>query len=125
MKALLYINTEMLAELKRNYSKIKGLFNEDVQATFDEFLLGLERNGTCSTEECNNIYSILNNIHADRIWTKERANVSPKACDDEDEKVMMDILETLRMQFAMKYYFSVGEKKDVIRNNQYRNEVIK
>ena len=124
MNASLYINTEMLAELKRNYGKIKGLFNEDVQAVFDGFLLGLEKNGTCSTEECNNIYSILNNIHADRVSTKERVRISSKACD-EDEKVMMDILETLRMQFAMKYYFSVGEKKDVIRNNQYRNEVIK
>ena len=124
MKALLYINTEMLAELKRNYNIIKGLFNEDAQATFDEFLLGLERNGTCSTEECKNIYSILNNIHTDRISQKEKASIQKKVYD-EDEKEMMDILETLRMQFAMKYYFGAVEKKDVFRNNQYRNEVIK
>lgn len=124
MKTLLYISTEMLAELKRNYNKIKGLFDEDLQAIFDEFLLELEKNGVCSTEECNNIYSILNNIHTDRISKKEKASIQKKVCD-EDEKTMMDNLETLRMQFAMKYYFGAVEKKEVFRNNQYRNEEIK
>lgn len=126
MMGRLYISTEKLAELRRCYNKIKVFFSEKEQEVFEGFLYGLEKNGSCSVDECNNIYSILNNVHTNKKSEKERKK--QKAENDSQEETdqrMLDILETLRMQFAMKYYFGTAETNDILRSNQYRNEVLK
>ena len=126
MMGTLYISTEKLAELRRYCNKVKVFFPEKEQEIFEEFLSGLEKNGSCSVDECNNIYSILNNIHTNKKSEKERKKQkSDNDSQEDDERCLLDILETLRMQFAMKYYFGTAEAKDILRSNQYRNEVLK
>ena len=126
MKGTLYISAEKLAELRRCFNKIKAFFSEKEQEVFGKFLSGLEKHGSCSVDECNNIYSILNIIYANKKSEKERKKqkVNNDYQEDNDQR-MLDIIETLRMQFAMKYYFGTTETKDVLRSNQYRNEVLK
>ena len=126
MMGRLYISTEKLAELSGCYNKIKVFFSEKEQEVFEGFLYGLEKNGSCSVDECNNIYSILNNVHTNKKSEKERKK--QKADNDfqeDNDQRLLDILETLRMQFAMKYYFGTAESKDNLRNYQHRNEVLK
>ena len=126
MMGTLYISTEKLAELRRCYNEVKVFFPEKEQEIFEEFLSGLEENGFCSVDECNNIYSILNNIHTNKKSEKERKKQkSDNDSQENDEQRLLDILETLRMQFAMKYYFGTAKTKDILRSNQYRNEVLK
>lgn len=123
---MLYISVEKLAELRRCYDKVKVFFPEKEQEVFEEFLSGLEKNGSCSVDECNNIYSILNNIHTNKKSKKERKKQKADNDSQEDnEQRLLDILKTLRMQFAMKYYFGTAESKDNLRNYQHRNEVLK
>ena len=126
MMGRLYISTEKLAELRRCYDKVKVFFPEKEQEVFEEFLSGLEKDGSCSVEESNNIYSILNNIHINRKSEKKKTKQKAENDSQEDnDKKLLDILETLRMQFAMKYYFGTAESKDNLRNYQHRNEVLK
>lgn len=126
MMGTLYISIEKLAELRRCFNKIKVFFSEKEQELFEEFLSGLEEKGSCSADECNNIYSILNNIHTNQKSEKnsKKQKAENDSREDNDQK-LLDILETLRMQFAMKYYFGIAEANETRRNHQQRKEVLK
>ena len=126
MMGIIYIGRERFAELRRNFDKIKSLFAEQEQRILEDFLFGLEEKGSCSVDECNNIYSILNSIHSNKKSEKERKKQKADNDSQEDnEQRLLDILETLRMQFAMKYYFGTVEANETLRNHQQRKEVLK
>lgn len=108
----LYVSSNKLEELRRYYNRIAPLFHLKEQTKMGQFLDEIEATGKCQIEDYNNIYSLLNRVYEKR--SQETANDNKKNqsvidANEDDLTELIDLLNTIRLQFATFYYFSTRE----------------
>ena len=118
-----YISKTKLIELKSHFLDIMGLFSENEKREIEEFLFELEETGECDLDKASRIYAVLNNIHRVKVDEKEKKKKLHNQETVEENKAL-DVLDTLRMQFAVKYYFESSDRKASSRKLRLENEVI-
>lgn len=123
MMSKCYISKIKLIELKSHFLAIIGFFRESEKREIEEFLFELEETGECDLDKTSSIYALLNNIHRVKVDEKRKKKKLNNQERVEEHKAI-DVLDTLRMQFAVKYYFESNDRNMSSRKLQLENEVI-
>lgn len=116
----LYVCSNKLEELRRYYNRIAPLFPLKEQTEMRQFLDGIEATGKCQIEDYNNIYSLLNRVYEECSQKVDNDNKTVRSAFNENEDDLtdlIDLLNTIRLQFATFYYFSTREYESSIIEN--------
>ncbi len=123
----LYVGSNKLEELRRCYYKIAPLFPLKEQTEMRRFLDEIEATGKCQIEDYNNIYSLLNRVYEAyslEVIDNNKTNQSALNINEDDLTNLIDLLNTIRLQFATFYYFSTNECDSFVLENSLTSKPI-
>lgn len=107
----MYISQNQLNELSNYFSHILLAFSESDQKVMQNFLDDLQRNGFCTFEQYNEVNLLFSKFRAKKcVVNKIKRKNKEQSCTEEK---IFEIIETVRMLFAMRTFFGKEEENKV------------